>query len=96
MLIERFHPVTHDFGLINLPLDEVVSGLRGWHNGIGIRYRRESIDTSLEAAFESLLPLSMAKQRRLMLYALRKHSRLRPTEIARRHGRSGASEKKTR
>jgi hypothetical protein len=28
------------------------------------------------------------RQRRLLLYGLRKHSRLRPSEIARRHGRS--------
>lgn len=31
------------------------------------------------------------RRRRLMLYGLRKHSRLRPSEIARRHGRSAAA-----
>jgi len=48
----------------------------------------EAIEHLTSALFKSELP---RRQRRLQLYALRKHSTLRPSQIARRHGRSPAA-----
>lgn len=45
----------------------------------------DEVETLVEELFADEPP---RRQRRLMLYGLRKHSRLRPSEIARRHGRS--------
>ena len=65
MLIETWHPVTHDFGLIKAPLETVVQALLEWHSSIGTQYQRADITGSLQEAFAALLPLSHSKQRRL-------------------------------
>jgi hypothetical protein len=67
MLIERWHPVTSDMGLINAPVEQVVSGLVDWHASIGTIYRRRQVTASLADAFEALPPLSMEKRRRLFV-----------------------------
>ena len=67
MLIDTWHPVTDDLGLIQAPLDDVVDALLAWHKSIGIRYGKRTIDNSLAEAFGALLPLSNAKQRRLFI-----------------------------
>ena len=67
MLIERWHPVTSDMGLINAPVEEVVSGLVDWHASIGTTYRRRDVASSLADAFEALPPLSMDRRRRLFV-----------------------------
>jgi hypothetical protein len=64
-LIAKWHPVTSDFGLIRAPQQSVVRSLLEWHASIEIEYRRAEIGTGPHAAFEALLPLSNAKQRRL-------------------------------
>ena len=46
------------------------------------------VEKVVEALFSAEQP---RRRRRLILYALRKHSRLRPSEIARRQGRSAAA-----
>jgi hypothetical protein len=61
------HPVTHDFGLIKAPLENVVAELLAWHRSIGTHYERKEIATSLAAAFDALPPLSVGKQRKLFL-----------------------------
>lgn len=66
-VFEKWNPVTSDFGLIRAPLETVVSGLRSWHESIGIAYESTDITSSLADAFESLLPLSHSKMRRLFL-----------------------------
>lgn len=66
-ILEKWDPVTHDFGLIKAPLDQVVAELAGWHGSIGIEYEQTNITTSLDDAFESLLPLSNSKMRRLFV-----------------------------
>jgi hypothetical protein len=68
MLIEKWHPVTHDFGLIEAPLENVVAALLAWHRSIGIDYERKEITTSSAAAFDSLPPLSIGKQRKLFVH----------------------------
>ena len=67
MLLESWQPVTHDFGLIQAPLETVVRALREWHSGIGIRYRRAEISGGLEAVLTALLPLSTGMQRKLFV-----------------------------
>lgn len=66
-LLEEWHPVTHDFGLINAPLDRVVSEFVNWHSSIGIGYKRRDITSSFNEALESLSPLSSSKQRCLFV-----------------------------
>ena len=66
-LIETWHPVTSDMGLIDAFPTDVVSELLEWHNSIDIHYERSSIDTSLSEAFQALLPLSHSQQRRLFV-----------------------------
>jgi len=48
----------------------------------------EQVEALVESIFASELP---RRKKRLMLYALRKHTALRPSEIARRHLRSPAA-----
>ncbi|MCP4542172.1 MAG: hypothetical protein GY832_34045 [Chloroflexi bacterium] len=67
MVIDDWYPVTCNFGLINTTAEQVVAGLQIWHNKIGIRYERGDITSSLEDAFESLLPLSVSMMRRLYI-----------------------------
>lgn len=66
-LLEKWHPVTDDFGLIQAPLPLLLSTFEEWHNSIGIRYSRTEISSSLSDALESLLPLSHSKMRRLFV-----------------------------
>jgi len=67
MVIDTWHPVTSDFGLIQAPIDDVVTALLGWHNPVGIEYEQMEIAGPLSDAFNSLLPLCNAKQRRLFV-----------------------------
>jgi hypothetical protein len=67
MLLEQWHPVTHDFGLIRAPVETAVQALLDWHGGIGLRYRRTEITDGLEAALTALLPLSIDKQKKLFV-----------------------------
>jgi hypothetical protein len=66
-LLEKWSPVTHDFGLIRAPFEQVLNGFQNWHSSIGIEYARTEISSSLANAFESLLPLSNSKTRRLFV-----------------------------
>jgi hypothetical protein len=67
MIVREWSPVTHDFGLIEAPVAEVVRRLVAWHEGNGVRYRSQACTDSLEACFRALLPLTHAKTRRLFL-----------------------------
>jgi hypothetical protein len=64
-VFDRWHPVTSDFGLIQAPIPTVLDAFQTWHAGLGIKYRRTEIGTSLADAFASLLPLANSKMRRL-------------------------------
>lgn len=66
-VLEKWHPVTHDFGLIRGPLESVLSELQGWHCTFGTQYTRTEIRSSLEDALQSLLPLAQSKMRRLFV-----------------------------
>ena len=67
MLLQQWHPVTKDHGLIELPVEQVVTALTAWHETLGIRYRREQVVDSPAAAFARLPPLTSAKTRRLFV-----------------------------
>lgn len=66
-LLEKWHPVTHDFGMIQAPLGRVVMELESWHGSFGTRYRRTEITSSLAEALASLLPLAHSQSRRLFV-----------------------------
>ena len=66
-VLEQWNPITHDFGLIQAPLEHVLDSFLSWHASIGINYQRTYIATSLAVAFESLLPLANSKMRRLFV-----------------------------
>jgi hypothetical protein len=66
-LLEKWHPVTCDFGLIQAPLGLLLSEFEGWHRSLGTNYERTHITSSLEDALGSLLPLANSKMRRLFI-----------------------------
>ncbi len=66
-LLEKWSPVTSDFGLIQAPIERVLTELERWHASIGTHYERTEIRSSLADAFESLLPLANSKMRTLLL-----------------------------
>lgn len=66
-LLAKWHPVTHDFGLIHAPIEQMLSTFRALHASIGMEYVRTDITSSLANAFESLLPLANSKMRRLFV-----------------------------
>jgi hypothetical protein len=66
VLIESWHPVTKDLGLLKAPVAKVVTAFTKWHADLKIYYsKRES--HSLEAALTRLAPLSVEKRRVLFL-----------------------------
>lgn len=67
MLVDKWHPVTHDFGLIQAPLEDVVSAYISWQKGQGTAHIRRDINTNLEDAFESLAPLARRPTRKLFV-----------------------------
>lgn len=66
-LVEKWHPVTSDFGLIRAPLQRVVSEYENWRGSDGTTHVRAETASSLADALESLLPLAMSKMRRLFV-----------------------------
>ena len=66
-VLAAWHPVTHDFGLIQAPIEKVVAELRAWHASFGTQYSRTDVAKSLADAFESLLPLANSKMRKLLV-----------------------------
>lgn len=66
-LLEKWHPVTRDFGLIKAPIGGVLSEFVSWQSSLGIEFARTEIASSLSDALESLLPLAHSKMRRLFV-----------------------------
>jgi hypothetical protein len=66
-VLAAWHPVTHDFGLIQAPLERVLAEFLAWNSSFGTEYARIEITSSLADAFESLLPLANSKMRRLFV-----------------------------
>lgn len=67
VIVDRWHPVTHDMGLIDASLEQVVAVLLRWHGSLGTTYSRCDVTSSLADAFEALPPLSAEKRRRLFV-----------------------------
>jgi hypothetical protein len=66
-VMQKWHPVTNDYGLVRAPLSEVVAALSAWHSSFGTNYSRSLICVSLDSAFTSLLPLANSKMRKLFI-----------------------------
>ncbi len=66
MLVDAWHPVTKDLGLIDAPVDQTAAALAEWHAGLGIEYTSRAC-LSLAEALNSLEPLSAEKRRALLL-----------------------------
>jgi hypothetical protein len=66
-VLEKWHPVTRDFGLINASIEQVLSQYLNWNHSLGLEHDRTEIRTTLEDAFESLLPLANSKMRKLFV-----------------------------
>ena len=62
MILEAWHPVTQDFGLIECSTDLAVVKFVDWQESLGHTFVIRKAE-SLEAAFEMLSPLSMEKRR---------------------------------
>jgi len=62
VLIDHWHPVTSDLGLVNAPIDVCSNAFISWHDSIGQRYTRRHA-SSLERCLELLPPLSNEKRR---------------------------------
>lgn len=67
MVLQHWDPVTKDHGLIDAPSETVVAALIGWHESLGMVYRRDDVTDSLRSAFERLLPLTPAMTKRLFV-----------------------------
>jgi hypothetical protein len=66
VLLQTWSPITHDFGLIHASTDAVCSALTAWQESIGNQYAHRSLG-DLEAALNSLPPLSAEKRRCLLV-----------------------------
>jgi len=62
VLLDTWHPVTHDFGIIQAPVDKAMEALVNWHGSIGIAYARRTAN-SFEEALGALAPLSAENRR---------------------------------
>lgn len=62
MLIEYWHPVTSDLGLVHAPVGACVAAFTSWQASIGVRFTRRHA-SSLESCLELLPPLSAEKRR---------------------------------
>jgi hypothetical protein len=65
LLIERWHPVTSDMGLIQAPASACVASFTAWQGSIGRTHTVRTVESSLADAFELLPPLSMEARRQL-------------------------------
>jgi hypothetical protein len=66
-VLEHWHPVTHDLGLIRAALPDVVRELAAWQSSIAIARTLRTLTTSFAAALEALAPLSQDKRRTLLV-----------------------------
>ena len=66
MLLERWHPITKDFGLINASISACVEEFTTWHGGLALAYERKEI-SSFGGALEALPPLSAELARKLFV-----------------------------
>lgn len=66
-LLDTWHPIAHDIGLIQAPIERLIAEFEDWQSSLGTRYQRKQIASSLADAFASLLPLAQSKQRRLFV-----------------------------
>jgi len=67
MLIDSWHPVTSDLGLIHASVERTVAELIAWHELLDIRYSRRDVGSSFKGALESLPPLSAEMRRRVFV-----------------------------
>lgn len=67
MVLDRWHPVTHDMGLINASVETTVAEFLKWQSGIGTDFLRTDFTSGLERALEALPPLSSEKRRKLFI-----------------------------
>ena len=67
MLMERWHPVTGDLGLIRAPVATCVSSYSEWQAGIGCPHNARPVSASLAEALDLLPPLSMEYRRKLFV-----------------------------
>lgn len=66
-ILAKWDPVTHDFGLIRAPLDQVLGEFKKWHQSIGLEFSRFEITSNLDDAFGSLLPHSASRLKSLFV-----------------------------
>ena len=66
----EWYPVTHDFGVIEAPVEEVAKAFINWRKNIGIELRLDEIRSSIKQALNFLQPLS-ARMDKVLLLSLR-------------------------
>jgi hypothetical protein len=66
-ILEKWYPVTSDFGLIEASLDRVSEACQNWWRGIGKDVGVQCCKGTLDEQFQKLAPLSIAKHRTLLL-----------------------------
>jgi hypothetical protein len=59
--------VTQDFGLIQALMPQLLSAFEDWQRPFEVNFMRTEVFSSLADAFESLMPLSNSKMRRLFV-----------------------------
>lgn len=66
-IFEKWFPVTHDFGLIEAPVDDVSRMFQSWWEDSDRRTTVETVSGSLDEQFHALLPLCVNLNRSLVL-----------------------------
>lgn len=66
-IVEKWHPVTFDFGLIEAPVETVCEAYQSWWSSLGKEVSVQRCGGSLDDQFSALLPLSIGKNRALIL-----------------------------
>jgi hypothetical protein len=66
-VFEKWHPVTSDFGLIEAPADAVCQMFASWWTDIGKDVSVKKSTGTLDKQFSALVPLSIGKNRALIL-----------------------------
>jgi hypothetical protein len=66
-VFEKWYPVTSDFGLIEAPMEAVSQTYRSWWTDIGKDVSVQTCTGTLDEHFSALLPLSVGKNRTLII-----------------------------
>jgi hypothetical protein len=66
-VLDEWHPVTSDIGLIQAPVEQIRTSFLNWRRALGEHHEEREVHHGLSHALDHLAPLSSGKRRRLFL-----------------------------